>query len=142
MKGVWVSGLVILLLLTACSKESVFREARRTGEYVAIDVSGLSPETPQYLTYRVKGKKVNFFVIKAGGRVLSFLDACASCYPEKRGYRFEKGYFTCRECNVRYSVLETEKGMGRCFPIRIEGFLRNGKYLIPAAGLEAVADKF
>jgi uncharacterized membrane protein len=140
-KGVWVSC-VVLLLLTSCSKEQGFHEARRTGEYVVVDVSELPPETPQYLTYQVKGKKVNFFVIKIGGRVLSYLDACASCYPNKKGYRFDKGHFTCRECNVRYSVPDMEKGMGRCFPIRVEGFLRDGKYVIPAAGLETVADKF
>ena len=133
---------LILLLFASCSREPVYGEARRAGEYVVVDASKLALETPKYLTYHVRGKNVNFFVIKTGGRVLSFLDACASCYPYKRGFRFDSGYFICRECNVRYSVTDLEKGIGRCFPIRLEGSLRNGVYYIPVASLESGADKF
>jgi uncharacterized membrane protein len=141
MKGVWVSCLVFLLL-GSCSRERGFKEAPRAGEYVVVDVSKLPSGTPKYLTYRVKGKNVNFFVIKSGGRVLSFLDACASCYPYKKGYIFDRGHFICRECNIRYSIADMEKGVGRCFPIRVEGFPRDGEYAIPVANLEAAADKF
>jgi uncharacterized membrane protein len=109
---------------------------------VVVDVSSLLPEIPAYFTYHHNGKSVNFFVMNIGDNVLSFLDACASCYPQKRGFSFDKGYFICRSCNVRYSVAEIEKGLGSCFPIRINGNVRDRKYFIPVSTLQSAADKF
>ncbi len=133
---------MFILMSVSCSREPVYQEARSTGGYVLVDVKKLALDTPKFLTYHFRGKNVNFFVIRTGGQVLSFLDACASCYPYKKGFRFDNGYVICRECNVRYSVTDLEKGIGRCFPIRLEGRLRDGEYDIPVAGLEAGADKF
>ena len=93
-----------------------------------------------HLQYR--GKKINFFVIKVDNRVLSFLDACARCYPAKRGYRCEGGSIICRECNVRIPISQIEKGIGSCYPIKVEGSLRDGRYLIPVSQLKEMVDKF
>ena len=43
---------------------------------------------------------------------------------------------------MKFSVYKLEKGLGSCFPIKIEGRMENGKYLIPIAVLEAEAGKF
>ncbi len=126
----------------SCSRERAYQEALSRGGYVVVDANKLPLDTPKFLTYHFRGKNVNFFVIRTGGQVLSFLDACASCYPYKKGFRFDNGYLICRECNIRYSVTDLEKGIGRCFPIRLEGVLRNGEYSIPVASLETAADKF
>jgi hypothetical protein len=50
-------------------------------------------------------------------RVLSFLDACLSCYPRKLGYKYTDGYVVCRACDTTYSVFKLEKGIGGCYPI-------------------------
>lgn len=107
-----------------------------------IEVNKLKTEIPQYFRYRYRDRNINFFVIRIRDTVHSFLDTCASCYPKRKGFRFEEGYFTCMACNVRYSVSEVEKGIGGCFPIRITGVLNNGEYDIPLANLESAADKF
>jgi len=112
------------------------------GQDVAVEVQTLSPDIPSFFTYYFRGRKINFFVVKVDDRVISFLDACSRCYPAKRGYHSDKDYIICRECGVRYSVSQIEQGIGSCFPIRIEGFLRDGKYLIPISVLEGMADKF
>lgn len=102
----------------------------------------LYSEKPMFFTFRYHGKDINFFVIKMSDNVLSFLDACMSCYPSKLGYRIDEGHIICRACNVRYSLSDIEKGVGGCFPIRIEGHLQEGEYHIQASELEGMADKF
>ena len=144
-----VSSMEILLLvgfpslfLAACSAQQTHPEAQRMGSDVALEVKTLVPNMPAFFTYHYRGKKVNFFVIKVDNRVLSFLDACARCYPAKRGYRCEGGSIICRECNVRIPISEIEKGIGNCYPIKVEGSLRDGRYLIPFSQLEEMVDKF
>ena len=97
---------------------------------------------PVFFTYSYKRRNINFFVLKHDGKVLSFLDACARCYPERLGYRFEGGRFICRECKMGYSVEDIEKGAGSCHPIRLKGELRDGVYRIPLSEIEKHADKF
>ncbi len=95
-----------------------------------------------FFTYHYHGKNINFFVLKTGDKVLSFLDACMSCYPSKRGYRVDGGHLVCRKCGVTYSLSDVEKGFGGCYPIRIEGRLQDGQYRIPVSLLGQAIDKF
>jgi uncharacterized membrane protein len=112
------------------------------GPNIVIDAGTLEPDIPKFYTYHYRNKNINFFVIKTGGKILSFLDACANCYPAKLGYRFDNGYIICKRCSVRYSVSEVERGFGSCFPIRIPDHLQEGKYLIPVSTLRGMVDKF
>ena len=134
--------LFVFLSLGACAKQPDYPEPPRLGSDVAVDVGTLRPEIPEFFTYHYQGKKINFFVVKVDEKVLSFLDACARCYPAKKGYRSDNGALICRECGVSYAVTGIEKGVGSCIPIRIEGSLQSGKYLIPLSVLEGMADKF
>jgi uncharacterized membrane protein len=105
-------------------------------------MTSLKPDVPVFYTYRYLGKKISFFVIKINGKVSSFIDACENCHHAKLGYRFEEGSFVCRLCNVRYPVLEIEKGIGSCFPIPVTGRVQDGQYLIHVSMLEKMTDKF
>jgi uncharacterized membrane protein len=130
------------LWLSACSSQPSYPHPLRHRADIVIDTAGLQPETPKFYTYHYQGKNINFFVCKVQDKVLSFLDACASCYQHKRGYRSEEGKVTCRECGMKFYVHQLEKGLGSCYPIKIEGRVENGKYIIPVAALEGAADKF
>jgi uncharacterized membrane protein len=132
----------LVLLSTACSRQPAYPPPVISGKDAVVDVSTLKQEVPRFFTYRYQGKRISFFVIKLGDKVVSFLDACASCYPHKRGYRCEDGSMVCRACGLKFPVYKLGKGLGGCYPIRIEGRIENGKYLIPLAALEAEADKF
>lgn len=134
--------LIVSLLAGSCSSQPTYPEPPRQGDTVTVDVHALQTEVPVFFTYHHKGKKINFLVVRVDNRVLSFLDACARCYPAKKGYRFENGTLICRECNVSYSVTAAEKGAGSCVPIMIAGSLEKGRYLIPLSVLEGMADKF
>jgi uncharacterized membrane protein len=132
----------LFLMTAACSRQPVYPPPSLSGRDVVIDVSKLKPEIPQFYTYRYNGKNISFFVLKLNERVVSFFDACASCYPHKRGYKYDDGSVVCRACNMRFSVYKLEKGLGGCYPIRLQGRTENGKYLIPLALLEQEAGKF
>jgi uncharacterized membrane protein len=130
------------LLCSSCSHQPAYPSAEQSGSNIVIDAASLQPEVPKFYTYRFQGKNINYFVLTIQGRVSSFLDACASCYAHKQGYRCDDGAVVCRYCNMKFSVYKLEKGLGSCYPIKIEGRMENGKYLIPLAALEAEAGKF
>ncbi len=139
---------IFLVLFTAfllsCSRQPVYPAAEVRGEDAMIAVSRLVPETPLFSTYHHNGRNISFFVLRVDGKLVSFLDACASCYKHKLGYRYDQkdGVVTCRYCGIRFSLYKLEKGLGGCYPIRIEGRLENDAYLIPLKNLQAAADKF
>jgi len=133
---------LLFFFLSACSRPPSYPAPQRIGADVVIETSNLELEVPKFYTYRYRGENINFFVIKMQGTILSFLDACASCYPHKQGFRCDGNEVVCRYCNTRFSIGKLEKGLGNCYPIRIEGRMESGKYLIPAATLERSADKF
>jgi uncharacterized membrane protein len=130
--------LFVTLLFTAfifsCAKDSAYREALSNGEEVIIDATSLKPDIPQFFTYHSANKGISLFVIKIDGEIFSFLDACLSCSPRK-GFSFNNGYFTCKVCGTKYSVAEVRHGIGGCYPIRVPGRLKDGKYYIDISAL-------
>ncbi len=132
----------LLLLQAGCTRQPVYPPPPLIGTNVVVDIAALRPEVPQFFTYRYQGKNISFFVLKLNERVLSFLDACASCYPHKKGYRYADGSVVCGACGMKFPVSKLEKGLGGCYPIRIEGREENGNYLIPLVAIEAEAGKF
>jgi uncharacterized membrane protein len=128
--------------LAACSREQRYAAPPIDGDNVSIQVASLPPEIPQFYSYRTKGKSVDFFVLRLQDRVLSFLDACLSCYPRKLGYGSKDGFVVCRACRTTYSVYKLEKGIGGCYPIQITGSREKGNYLIPLLTLDRHANKF
>jgi len=131
-----------ILLLSSCSRRPVYLPPAQSGTNVSIDIATLQPDIPKFFTYRHGSKLISFFVIIVNGEVLSFLDACASCYPHKKGYQYDKGSVICRNCNMQFPVSQLAKGLGGCFPIKIEGRREKEKYLLPISILEKAADKF
>ena len=135
--------LAVTLLFSACSSRQPVHPAPTVeGRDVVIAVSTLKHEVPQFFTYLYQGKNISFFVLRLDNQVSSFFDACVSCYPKKLGYKYDDGTVICRACNMRFPVYRLEKGLGGCYPIKLEGRIENGKYLIPLSSIEAEVGKF
>ncbi|MBF0336946.1 MAG: DUF2318 domain-containing protein [Nitrospirae bacterium] len=137
----FVYVLVVLGLLSCESQVGHLTPTQRGAELI-FDVTTLKGEVPKFYTYRYQGKKINFFVIKVDGRVMSFLDACKSCYQRKLGFEFHDGYFMCRSCKTSYSVHEIEKGISNCMPVKIDGRRQGDDYRISVSTLEGMAYMF
>jgi len=86
--------------------------------------------------------KIHFFAVKVGDRVTSFLNSCTKCYPQNKGFGFDSGSVICRACDERYPLSEIEKGFGSCYPIRLEGRMKDNRYLISVAELEKLGTRF
>ena len=130
------------VLLAACHRQPNYQPPPLTGTDVSISLSSLQHENPQFYTYTVNGTNVNFFIVRLNERIQSFLDACVTCYPKKRGYADRNGYVECRACDMSFSLYKLEKGIGGCYPIKIEGRIENGNYRIPISTLVKAADRF
>ncbi len=133
---------VIFSLCSSCSPQPRYPAPPLIGTDVAVDVSSLQDEVPVFFTYEYQGRPVSFFIVRIDGKISSFLDACVSCYTRKQGYGYSNGRVTCRACGMKFALSQLEKGLGGCYPIKIEGKVGNGKYLIPVTILEASAEKF
>src|SRR5512139_4322009 len=119
----------ILASLASCSRQPKYAVPPVEGENIVIGIAPLQLNVPRHFSYSTQGKHVDFFVIRLHDRVLSFLDACITCYPQKLGYRYEEGSVVCRACDRRYSIYKLEKGIGGCYPIKVEEKQVNGIYL-------------
>jgi uncharacterized membrane protein len=140
-------AIVLSLLFSAtwfigCSRQPAYPSPPMAGGNVVIEIAALQADAPAFFTYHYQGKKINFFVFKDHEKILSFLDACAGCYPHKRGYRYDDGAVICRYCSQKFPVSKLEKGLGSCYPIRLGGRMENGKYLIPLFALESAVNQF
>jgi uncharacterized membrane protein len=135
-------ALLLMLILSACTRQPVYPAPPVSSTDAVIDAAMLKPDVAQFFTYQYRGKNISFFVINMDGKIVSFFDACASCYKHKQGYRSEDSGVTCRYCNMQFSIYTLEKGLGGCYPIKLEGRTAEGKYHIPLASLEAEAEKF
>jgi uncharacterized membrane protein len=139
------TALVSLLLLGtafSCTSRPHYPPAPVQGNAISIDTASLEDGVPRFFSYRFQDRDISFFILKLGNRVLSFLDACVTCYPRALGYRYENGHLNCRACNLDFSVFKLEKGIGGCYPIKIEGRLEGGMYMIPTGELQKHARKF
>jgi uncharacterized membrane protein len=134
--------LLATLLGTACSGQHTYAAPTIIGDNAVIEISSLKTATPLFFTYQYKGKLINFFVLRLDSGVQSYLDACASCYHHRQGYRPDDGVVTCRYCNMKFPIYKLEKGLGSCYPIKIAGKAEQGKYLISLAALEDAAKLF
>ncbi|MFN3395379.1 MAG: Fe-S-containing protein [Thermodesulfovibrionales bacterium] len=140
--AVMIPLMVFVLFLQSCTKQPLYQEPVIIDDMVIVNTSQLIEKRPVFFSYQYNKKMINFFVIKIEGKVSSYLDACAKCYPKKLGFGFDNGYIYCRACNVRHPVENIEKGFGSCYPIKIAGEEQQGKYFISLKTLQEKVDKF
>lgn len=134
--------MISILFLQSCSKQPIYQAPEIIDDKIVVDIGQLTDKRPVFYSYNYQKKRINFFIIKIDGRVSSYLDACAECYPKKLGFGFDNGYIYCRSCNVKYPIDSIEKGFGSCYPIKIDGEEQQGKYFISLKTLQEKVNKF
>jgi uncharacterized membrane protein len=119
----------LAVVLIACVKTPKYPEASRKGDSVIIELAKLQEARPVFFTFTHEGKRINFLVLRIGGEIQSYLDACAKCYPKKLGYRPVDGRLQCMACGEQYPLDEL-KGVGSCYPLPLEGEVQDDGYVI------------
>lgn len=120
----------IILILSACSNGHVYQEAPFNDSKLIIDTNILEEGIPVFYTLRHNGRHINYFILKTGNDVQSYFDACAKCYPQKKGFRYEDRGLVCNLCNVRHSIHTLKEGEGSCYPMKLKGILKGNVYEI------------
>jgi uncharacterized membrane protein len=134
--------LCLWLLSLSCESQPRYPRAPFDGDRVAIATETLRHLAPEFYTAAVDGKSVNFFVMMKDGEVLSFFDACRECYSKKLGFLVDDGHIMCRACKVRYPIDQFMKGIGNCYPIKLEGSMNSGRYMITMDALRKGVELF
>ncbi len=142
MKQIYVVLALLAVILFSCDRAPRYPQAPYNGFEVVIPADTLAELTPRFYSITIGGKSIQFFVMRKDGEVFSFFDACKECYSKKLGFQVDDGYIMCRSCNVRYPIDAFMRGIGNCYPIRLEGRTENGQYRIAREALEKGAVYF
>lgn len=119
-----------LMAFAACTSQRSHPEAPFDGKTVHISTAGIPEDRPVFFSFSEEGTRIDFFILKTGGSVESYFDACVKCYPHGLGYRIDGKRAVCRACEVGYDVRHLKDGLGSCYPIRLNGRLEGETYLI------------
>jgi uncharacterized membrane protein len=118
--------------LFSCSGKPTYPEARTSVGEIRFAVDALRDGEPEFRSLVHEGKRIDYLVLKINGRVESYFDACAKCYPKKLGYRKDGDYLKCVACGQRYP-LEDLGGIGSCYPLKLRGRVVGDSYVIEKA---------
>jgi uncharacterized membrane protein len=119
-----------LFILFTCSKAADYPEAPFDGSNVTIDIRMLKDGIPVFYTFKHGGEKINYIILRIGDDIQAYYDACAECYPRKRGFRYEDGSLICNVCNVEHAMHTLKEGKGSCYPFKLAGQIRGNVYEI------------
>lgn len=139
-----VTAVTLSLFLTACGKSPAKGEPimPRDGVFT-IDASAIDKGGLKFFRYDVGRKSVVFMVAKTKtGEIKTAFDACITCYPHMKGYRFESGRVVCVYCGTPFEFDELGRGKGNCIPIQIEHNLDGSTILIEKSIIESGARWF
>jgi uncharacterized membrane protein len=139
---IWMLSLLLALGIYACTRQSEYSPPSRAGSDFSIEISELKSGVPQFFTHHYNRKPISFFVVKTGDGVMSFLDACNTCYRYKKGYKYQDGLLICNYCKEKYRIEQIAVGTGNCHPIKLAGRFKDGKYLIAVSELERYSNRF
>ncbi len=120
---------ILALALASCADKPSYPEAAGAGEEVRFSINTLEEGKPVFRSLEYEGTKIDYIVLKTDRGVESYLDACAKCYPKKRGYRAAEDYLVCVACGKRYPIKKLT-GIGSCYPIPLKGSTAGDGYII------------
>jgi uncharacterized membrane protein len=136
------AALLLLAVLVSCTSRPEYRAPVTRGDEIIIDASQLKNGEPSFFTFSSGSQRTDFFVIRNGGAVESYIDACRKCYQHKQGFRADGHYLTCRFCKERYPIDALKTGSGSCHPLPLKGELRSRYYVIKISEVKKASRYF
>ncbi|MCG6551239.1 MAG: DUF2318 domain-containing protein [Candidatus Magnetominusculus sp. LBB02] len=127
-----------VIALSGCKKQDNYISAQFTGDtFTTSSIASLQDKTPVFYSYADGARQIRFFVVKVNGRVSSYFDVCNTCKEHNRGYRADKEFIECRNCQIQIAYEDLNTGVGGCYPIPLQGREENGAYSISRADIAA-----
>ena len=115
--------------------------ARAGDDVVKIPLKDVS-ETALFKKIDVDGVTVSYFLVKApDGTVRSALNACETCFLEKKGYKQDGEFMVCANCGQKFHVSRIGMVKGGCNPHPLANTIEGDQVVISKAEL-ALGVKF
>lgn len=91
------------------------------GQYVSVDLAGLTTTVKFYEYTSKNGVKVQFMVVNGtDGQVHAALDTCEVCYASGKGYYTQDGeWIVCGNCGRRFHINNIGAVRGGCNPVPV-----------------------
>jgi uncharacterized membrane protein len=124
-----VAVALIALTFASCARKPEYPTAPASEGAIQFSISKLAEGKPSFHSLEHEGTRIDYFILKVNGTVESYFDACAKCYPKKRGYRAEGQELVCVACGQRFPV-KGLKGIGSCYPLPLKGTTEGDTYVI------------
>ena len=122
----------IFMVLAACSRQAPEHTVVVPSlDSVRIALNAVNDGGVHFMTYKFKGKNINFFIRTDGtGHLQAHFDACYSCFKYKLGYVREGNQVVCIACRIGYDLADVMWDyVGACAPINLESRIA-GDYLV------------
>jgi uncharacterized membrane protein len=108
------------------------------GRDVALAVSTFADSRVRFYRYATAaGQETRFFIVKSSDGVLhAALDACDTCFRDRRGFRQSGPYLICNSCGRSVLLQHLDARQGGCHPVSVDHTIDGDRVVIPAAALE------
>lgn len=119
-----------VIMFQGCTNKRDFNKATFNGDCFQVSSEEFKEKTPVFYSHVEGAKEIRFFVVKVSGQMYSYFDICNSCKQHNLGYRADKTFLQCRNCQVAIPYEELKTGLGGCYPIPLQGKEEGGTYSI------------
>lgn len=113
-------------------------DAVPTGEDVALAMATFADGQARFYRYvTATGQETRFFIVKSrDGAVHAALDACDSCFRDRRGFRQAGDHLICNRCGRAVLPQHVNVLRGGCNPLSVDHTVEGERVIIRAAVLE------
>lgn len=141
-----LSGVLVYVIVTGgrASSQVAITEIAGTGSDVTLPVATFADGAARFYRYTTTaGREVRFFVMKSSdGVVRAALDACDTCYRERKGYHQQGDVMVCNNCRRTFRSVDINVLQGGCNPAPLERTVVGDQLVLTAGSLELGAVYF
>ena len=113
------------------------------GADVVIPVAEISDGQAHFYSYDAGGVEVKYFVMQSkDGEYRAAFDACAGCYPNKKGYSQQGDLMVCNNCGQQFDSNQINEIKGGCNPSPIDRSVDGQDLVLKTADLQAGVQYF
>lgn len=103
---------------------------------VVIPLTDVNDGTAHYFTYKDRGRKINFFIVKStDGVIRAAFDACDVCFPAKKGYTQQGEFMICNNCGRKFHSTRINVEQGGCNPAPLHRKEQGNNLIIAVADI-------
>lgn len=144
--SVLFGGVLVYLLASGgrASSRAAITEIAGAGSDVSLPVAMFADGAARfYRSTTSAGRDVRFFVMKSSdGVVRAAVDACDTCYRERKGHHQQDDVMVCNNCGRTFKSVDINVLQGGCNPAPLERTVVGDQLVLTATTIELGATYF